>query len=90
MPSLKSTPNLFYDTEHLLNISDAPLPTKTATKHYDLHLGQTNEIRMQFSANPKPTEGYWIINKTKIPIAGADEKGKYTSGKLLQKVKNIA
>ena len=90
MPSLKSTPKFFYDTEPFLNISDAPLPTKTATKHYDLHLGQTNEIRMQFSANPKPTEGYWIINKTKIPIAGADEKGKYTSGKLLQKVKNIA
>jgi hypothetical protein len=44
---------------------------------------------MQFSANPKPSEGFWTINKTKIPIAGADENGKYTSGKLEQKVKNI-
>jgi len=42
---------------------------------------------MQFSANPKPTEGFWTINKTKVPIAGADENGKYTSGGLEQKVK---
>ena len=70
-----------------MNISDAPLPTKTATKHYDLHLGQKNDIRMQFSANPKPTEGYWVINKTKVPIAGADENGKYSSGSIEEKVK---
>ena len=80
---------LFYDTELLLKISDAPLPTKTATKHYDLHLGQTETIRMQFSANPKPTEGYWMINNSKIPIAGADENGKYASSKLVEQVRSL-
>ena len=70
----------------MLKISDAPLPTKTATKHYDLHLGKPNDIRMQFSANPRPTEGFWTINKTKVPIAGADENGKYTSGGFEPKV----
>jgi hypothetical protein len=73
------------EAEVILKVEYAPLPTKTATKHYDLHLGKANEIRMQFSANPKPSEGFWTINKTKIPIAGADENGKYTSGKLEQK-----
>jgi len=73
------------EAEVVLKVKYAPLPTKTATKHYDLHLGQKNDIRMQFSANPKPTEGFWVINKTKVPIAGADENGKYSSGSIEEK-----
>ena len=41
---------------------------------------------MAFSANPKPTVGFWTINGTKIPVAGADEGNMYVSGAFEEKV----
>merc|ERR1712018_856907 len=40
---------------------------------------------MAFSANPKPSVGFWTINGTKIPVAGADEGNMYVSGAFEEK-----
>lgn len=68
-----------------LKIQYPPQPSQTVKKHYDLNVGQANTIRMQFQANPQPSEGFWTINKTKIQIGAADKDNKYRSGSFVAK-----
>jgi len=68
-----------------LKIQYPPQPSQTVKKHYDLNVGQANTIRMQFQANPQPSEGFWTINKTKIQIGAADKDNKYSSGSIVAK-----
>ena len=62
------------------------MPAKKVETHYNLNLGKANPIRMAFNANPKPSEGYWTINNTKVQIGTKSKDGKYSSGMLTMKV----
>ena len=71
------------------NFVDAPIPPKKDSAFYDLKLGQANPIKMAFSANPKPTEGFWMINNTKVQIGTKSKDNKYTSGQITMKVTTL-
>jgi hypothetical protein len=73
------------EAEVLLKIQYAPIPPKMDAAFYDLKLGQANPIKLAFSANPKPTEGFWMINNTKVQIGTKSKDNKYTSGQITMK-----
>merc|ERR1712064_109848 len=52
---------------------------------YDLNVGQEEKIRMEFSANPKPSVGVWTINGTTVPVSGADTNNMGVSGAFEEK-----
>ena len=52
-------------------------------------VGQEEKIRMEFSANPKPSVGVWTINGTTVPVSGADTNNMYVSGAFEEKVKTF-
>lgn len=68
-----------------LKIQYPPQPSQTVQKYYALNLGQANPIRLQFSANPKPSTGFWTINETKVQLGAADKDNKYSSGSVKAK-----
>jgi hypothetical protein len=56
------------EAEVLLKVHYKPVPAQKIHEFYSLKVGQPNTIRMRFSANPKPTSGFWTINKNKLQI----------------------
>ena len=67
-------------------ISDPPQKPNKVEHRYDLNVGQEEKIRMEFSANPKPSVGVWTINGTTVPVSGADTNNMYVSGAFEEKV----
>lgn len=73
------------EAELLLKISYPPVPSKKPRIFYGLTLGTTNEVRMEFNANPKPSEGYWTVNRTVVQLGSASLDKKYSSASLEKK-----
>jgi len=44
--------------------------------------GETNTVRFQFMANPKPSSGVWKIGETTVPIGAADTENTLTSSQI--------
>ena len=49
---------------------------------YGLKDGETNTVRFQFMANPKPSSGVWKIGETTVPIGAADTENTLTSSQI--------
>ena len=65
-------------TKHLL---DPPVQKDEAVEKM-VTWGEQNQVQMQFNANPKPSNGYWTINGTKVYIGSSGRGRKYSSSPL--------
>ena len=49
---------------------------------YGLVVGLTNTVRVQFMANPKPSNGAWKIGETTFPIGAANSQNTLRSSQI--------
>jgi len=73
------------EAEVVLKVQYPPQKPNKVEHRYDLNVGQEEKIRMEFSANPKPSVGVWTINGTTVPVSGADTNNMYVSGAFEEK-----
>ena len=71
-------------------ISDPPQKPNKVEHFYDLNVGQEEKIRFEFSANPRPTVGFWTINGAIVPVSDDyDTYSMYESGSFEAKVTRL-
>ena len=63
------------------NLLDPPVQKDEALEKM-VTWGEQNQVQMQFNANPKPSNGYWTINGTKVYIGSSGRGRKYSSSPL--------
>merc|ERR1711994_1115116 len=76
------------EAEVVLKVQYPPQKPNKVEHRYDLNVGQEEKIRMEFSANPKPSVGVWTINGTTVPVSGADTNNMYVSGQHKLEITN--
>jgi len=67
-----------------LNLEFMPVNSaKTKETFYGLKEGEKGQARIKFRANPKPTQGQWVIGETVVPIGAGSVDSKFMSSQIL-------
>jgi len=67
-----------------LNLKFKPeLKGKTET-FYGMKEGESNNVRIKFTANPKPSAGVWTLGEKTVPVGASDNENSATSSQITE------
>merc|ERR1711971_1381662 len=67
-----------------LNLKFKPeLKGKTET-FYGMKEGESNNVRIKFTANPKPSTGVWTLGEETVPVGASDNENTATSSQITE------
>ena len=46
--------------------------------------GEANNVRIKFTANPKPSAGVWTLGETTVPVGASDNENTATSSQITE------
>ena len=59
------------------------LKGKTET-FYGMKEGEANNVRIKFTANPKPSAGVWTLGEKTVPVGASDNENTATSSQITE------
>ena len=59
------------------------LKGKTET-FYGMKEGESNNVRIKFTANPKPSTGVWTLGEKTVPVGASDNENSATSSQITE------
>ena len=69
---------------HFILFSVKPeLKGKTET-FYGMKEGEANNVRIKFTANPKPSSGVWTLGEKTVPVGASDNENTATSSQITE------
>ena len=69
---------------HFILFSVKPeLKGKTET-FYGMKEGEPNNVRIKFTANPKPSTGVWTLGEKTVPVGASDNENTATSSQITE------
>ena len=69
---------------HFILFSVKPeLKGKTET-FYGMKEGEANNVRIKFTANPKPSAGVWTLGEKTVPVGASDNENTATSSQITE------
>ena len=78
---------LFFEIHFLIHLICFPvkpeLKGKTET-FYGMKEGESNNVRIKFTANPKPSAGVWTLGEKTVPVGASDNENTATSSQITE------
>ena len=79
--------DVIFETPSLIHFYFFPvkpeLKGKTET-FYGMKEGEANNVRIKFTANPKPSAGVWTLGEKTVPVGASDNENTATSSPITE------
>lgn len=67
-------------------LSVKPQEKSVSETFYGMKEGTSNEIRIKFRANPRPSEGQWSVGDVSVPVGASSIDQKFESSQFIDGV----